>query len=421
MVLSGAATRRWPPGSRRAGRARDRDLRPRRRPDARPARARASAAWARPSASTSPPIAPLWDAGFLPVVSPVALGPLGEAVNVNADEAALGIARAVGATTLVYLSDVDGVRIGERTAETLSRRGGAAARSTTARSPAAWRSRCAWRSRPSAAGIPEVVIAGKARLLGQFPGTRIVAAAARGGETVTSALLPVYDRDLVAGEGQGLALSGTRTAASGSTSPRASPSTASATATRRSSRPIKKQAERLITRQQPVPQRARERCSPSGWSRLAFPSKVFFTNSGTEAIEGAMKFARRIGKEQGRTEIVAFEGSFHGRSMGALSITWTAKYREPFEPLIPGVRFVPRGDLAAVARGRRARRRRRVIDRAGAGRGRRPARDDRVPARPRRDLPRARRAPGLRRDPVRPGADRARCSPTSTRASCPTS
>jgi acetylornithine/N-succinyldiaminopimelate aminotransferase len=82
--------------------------------------------------------------------------------------------------------------------------------------------------------------------------------------------------------------------------------------------------------------------------RLAFPSKVFFTNSGTEAWEAAMKFARRIGKEAGRTEYVAFEHSFHGRSMGALSTTWTAKYREPFEPLVPGVRFVPRDDLAAV-------------------------------------------------------------------------
>jgi acetylglutamate kinase len=104
----------------------------------------------------------------------VANGPLGEAVNVNADEAALGIARAVGATTLVYLSDVDGVRIGERTAETLTpeetrRRiddgtiaGGMALKVQVA-------------LEASAAGIPEVVIAGKARLLGQFPGTRIVA------------------------------------------------------------------------------------------------------------------------------------------------------------------------------------------------------------------------------------------------------
>jgi len=81
----------------------------------------------------------------------------------------------------------------------------------------------------------------------------------------------------------------------------------------------------------------------------AFPSKVFFTNPGTEAGEGAMKFARRIGKDQGRTEYVVFEHSFHGRSMGALSTTWTAKYREPFEPLVPGVHFVPRNDLAATA------------------------------------------------------------------------
>ena len=76
---------------------------------------------------------------------------------------------------------------------------------------------------------------------------------------------------------------------------------------------------------------------------------MFFTNSGTEAWEGAMKFARRIGKEQGRIEYVVFEHSFHGRTMGALSTTWTPKYREPFEPLVPGVRFLPRGDLGAVA------------------------------------------------------------------------
>ncbi len=54
---------------------------------------------------------------------------------------------------------------------------------------------------------------------------------------------------------------------------------------------------------------------------LAFPSKVFFCNSGTEAVEGAMKFSRRIGKEHGRTEFVCFEHSFHGRTMGAVSTT----------------------------------------------------------------------------------------------------
>ena len=81
---------------------------------------------------------------------------------------------------------------------------------------------------------------------------------------------------------------------------------------------------------------------------LAFPGKVFFCNSGTEAFEAAMKFARRIGKAQGRTEYVCFERAFHGRTMGALSATWNPKYREPFEPLIPGVRFLPWNDLSAV-------------------------------------------------------------------------
>jgi len=80
---------------------------------------------------------------------------------------------------------------------------------------------------------------------------------------------------------------------------------------------------------------------------LAFPSRVFFCNSGSEAIEAAIKFARRIGKPQGRFELIAFEHSFHGRTLGALSLTWTAKYREPFEPLIPGVKF-SRLDLAAL-------------------------------------------------------------------------
>jgi acetylornithine/N-succinyldiaminopimelate aminotransferase len=82
---------------------------------------------------------------------------------------------------------------------------------------------------------------------------------------------------------------------------------------------------------------------------VSFPSRVFFTNSGTESVEAAIKFARRIGNASGRTELVAFEGSFHGRTMGALSITWKEKYRQPFEPLLPGVRFCPWNDLKAAA------------------------------------------------------------------------
>jgi len=80
---------------------------------------------------------------------------------------------------------------------------------------------------------------------------------------------------------------------------------------------------------------------------LAFPSRVFFCNSGSEANEAAIKFARRIGKPQGRFELIAFEHAFHGRTLGALSLTWTAKYREPFEPLVPGARFCAL-DLGAI-------------------------------------------------------------------------
>jgi predicted acetylornithine/succinylornithine family transaminase len=82
---------------------------------------------------------------------------------------------------------------------------------------------------------------------------------------------------------------------------------------------------------------------------LAFPSRVFFSNSGAEAWEGAMKFARKIGRPAGRSEFVCFERSFHGRTLGALSTTWNPRYREPFEPLVPGVGFCPWNDLAAAA------------------------------------------------------------------------
>ena len=82
-------------------------------------------------------------------------------------------------------------------------------------------------------------------------------------------------------------------------------------------------------------------------------SKPFFTNSGTEAIEGALKAARKYsytkyGKEAGRFEIIAMNHSFHGRSMGALSVTGTEHYREPFEPLIGGVKFADFNDLESV-------------------------------------------------------------------------
>ncbi len=79
--------------------------------------------------------------------------------------------------------------------------------------------------------------------------------------------------------------------------------------------------------------------------------KVFFTNSGTEAVEGALKIAKKYGyMKDGRNdhEVIAMEHSFHGRSMGALSVTGNAHYREAFGPLIPGIRFANYNDIESV-------------------------------------------------------------------------
>jgi acetylornithine/N-succinyldiaminopimelate aminotransferase len=89
-------------------------------------------------------------------------------------------------------------------------------------------------------------------------------------------------------------------------------------------------------------------------SKAPAGSKVFFTNSGTEANEAAFKLARRNSgpgnatKSAPRTKIIALEGAFHGRTMGALALTAKEAYRAPFEPLPGGVVHIPFGDLAAL-------------------------------------------------------------------------
>jgi len=109
---------------------------------------------------------------------------------------------------------------------------------------------------------------------------------------------------------------------------------------------IKKQAEKIIhtsnlyyNELQPV--LAMELSKRSGMD------KFFFCNSGTEAVEAALKLAR---KKSGKRNIIAARGSFHGRTMGALSVTSNEKYRKPFEPLIPGVKWVDYNDADAIRR-----------------------------------------------------------------------
>ncbi len=95
----------------------------------------------------------------------------------------------------------------------------------------------------------------------------------------------------------------------------------------------------------PIPEAAEKALAASDMDR------IFFTNSGTEAVEGALKAARkyaytRDGHAGG--EFIAMENSFHGRSMGALAVTGTAHYRDPFEPLVPGVSFAEFNNLDSV-------------------------------------------------------------------------
>ena len=85
-------------------------------------------------------------------------------------------------------------------------------------------------------------------------------------------------------------------------------------------------------------------------AKLSGLPRAFFCNSGAEAVEATLKFARRYWFAQGkpRSGFVAFDRSFHGRTMGAVSVTWDDHYRAPFQPLVPNVTFVPADDVAAL-------------------------------------------------------------------------
>lgn len=96
---------------------------------------------------------------------------------------------------------------------------------------------------------------------------------------------------------------------------------------------------------EPAVKAAEKICQVSGME------KVFFTNSGAEAVEGALKIAKKYARQKGKGdfhEIIAMEHSFHGRSIGALSVTGTSKYREPFSPLLPSIRFAQFNNLQSV-------------------------------------------------------------------------
>jgi acetylglutamate kinase len=130
-----------------------------------------------PEAVDTRPLAAAWRAGFVPLVSPVSQAPDGGAVNVNADEVALALARAVGARGLIYLSDVNGVELEGAPVPELD-----ATRAERAIADGAIGGGMALKVRTAlaavSAGIGEVVVAGAARLQGGFPGTRLIGGAA---------------------------------------------------------------------------------------------------------------------------------------------------------------------------------------------------------------------------------------------------
>ncbi|MBM5804878.1 MAG: acetylornithine/succinylornithine family transaminase [Candidatus Verstraetearchaeota archaeon] len=104
---------------------------------------------------------------------------------------------------------------------------------------------------------------------------------------------------------------------------------------------VRRQAEKLLTCHGSFYNDAREEClSKLAKMKPEGTDKVFLSNTGTESVETAIKLVRKYTKKKG---FVAMINSFHGKTMGALSLTWASKYREPFMPLLDGVKFAPYG------------------------------------------------------------------------------
>lgn len=109
---------------------------------------------------------------------------------------------------------------------------------------------------------------------------------------------------------------------------------------------IKKQAETLITAHMSVYNETRLEFMKK-MAQVAPPglTKMFFTNSGAESVEAALKFARKF---TGKPGVIAMSGAYHGKTFGALSVTYNEKYRKAFMPLLEGVKFVPYGEPAKL-------------------------------------------------------------------------
>ncbi len=108
---------------------------------------------------------------------------------------------------------------------------------------------------------------------------------------------------------------------------------------------VAEQAAKLVTLFETFPNDQRAALMEKLTALTPGLDRVFFCNSGTESIEAAIKFARL---STGRAEIVAAMRGFHGRTLGSLSATWNKKYRQPFEPLVPGFSHIPYNNIGAL-------------------------------------------------------------------------
>jgi acetylglutamate kinase len=302
----------------------------------------------------------LLSAGFTPVISPVCLGPDGEAVNVNADEVACALAAALGAERLLLLSDVSSVMLeGESSSEVASDEVEALIASGQVTGGMIPKLRAA----ATVAGKVGDVRVGTfdGRPLAEVEGTRIHglkehAAPRRGGslpalvESEVMAGVFQYPRLMLArGEGAYVwDVDGRRyldfTAGLGVA--------ALGHGRRDLAAALGEQFAQLghcsnLFGNLPALELAGRLRDSS------FASRIWFANSGTETIEAAIKFSRLHGRAVGgaeKTAIVAFKGGFHGRTMGALSATYDPHYRRPFAPLVAGVRFATFNDAESVRR-----------------------------------------------------------------------
>ena len=320
----------------------------------------------KPAAVEAGVLQALLAAGFTPVISPVSLGPDGEAVNVNADEMACALAMALGAERLLLLSDVSGVQVkGELLAEIAADEVEALVASGQVTDGMIPKLRAA--ADAAVSGVGEVRIASfDDRPLADIVGTRVArrpaeATAPRGeGEAPKTDAPRVIDESqvlagvfhyprllLVRGEGSWVwDADGRRyldfTAGLGIA--------ALGHGRRDLAAALGEEFAKLgngsnLYANVPALELARR------LQQSSFAARIWFANSGTEAVEAALKFSRLHGRALGsaqKTAVVAFKGGFHGRTMGALSATHDPRYRRPFMPLVPGTRFATFNDLESV-------------------------------------------------------------------------